>query len=191
MANHLHTCRLDRWRLSLDSLEEMPDMTRRDLLSVVGAALGLGALSRVFGRGPAVVSADSGNTFEVTMADAEWRRRLTPAQYAVLRQHGTEWAWSSPLNREHRKGTFLCAACALPLFSSSTKFDSGTGWPSFWAPLEGAVRTTTDRALLEVRTEVHCRRCGGHLGHVFDDGPAPTGKRYCMNGVAMTFSPSN
>ena len=126
--------------------------------------------------------------FEVARSDEEWRRLLTPAQYVVLRKHGTERAGTSPLDKEYRKGTFLCAGCALPLFSSATKFDSRTGWPSFWAPLAGAVDTSEDRSFLFItRTEVHCRRCGGHLGHVFDDGPPPTGLRYCMNGVAMTF----
>ncbi len=126
-------------------------------------------------------------TFEVTKTEPEWRRLLTPEQFRVLRQHGTEHAWSSPLDKEYGRGSFLCGGCELPLFASDTKFDSGTGWPSFWAPLEGAVRTSTDRKLFMVRTEVHCRRCGGHLGHVFDDGPKPTGLRYCMNGVALKF----
>jgi peptide-methionine (R)-S-oxide reductase len=166
-------------------------MTRRDLLSTAAVALGLGTLSGVLGRGAKAFAAGSTQTFEITKTDEEWKRILTPDQYAVLRKHGTERAWSSPLNNEHRKGTFLCAGCALPLYPSKTKFDSGTGWPSFWAPLEGAIETSVDRSLPEVRTEVHCRRCGGHIGHVFDDGPPPTGKRYCMNGVAMTFSPSN
>ena len=166
-------------------------MTRRNLLSTAAAALGLGTLSSVFGRERDALAAEQTETFEITKTDAEWKRTLTPDQYHVLRKHGTERAWSSPLNKEHRKGTFLCAACALPLFSSTTKYESGTGWPSFFAPLDKAIETSVDRTLSEVRTEVHCRRCGGHIGHVFDDGPPPTGKRYCMNGVAMTFSPSN
>lgn len=164
-------------------------MTRRELLATA-ATLGFGTLSGVLGRERQALAAEPPETFEVTKTDEEWKRTLTRDQYSVLRRQGTEPAWSSPLNKEHRKGTFLCAGCALRLYSSKTKYDSGTGWPSFWAPLEGAVRTSVDRSLLGVRTEVHCRRCGGHLGHVFDDGPAPTGKRYCMNGVAMTFSPS-
>lgn len=127
--------------------------------------------------------------FEVAYSDAEWRKRLTPGQYEILRNEGTERPYSSPLNDEHRAGTFSCAGCALPLFSSRTKFDSHTGWPSFWTPLEHAVGTRTDTTFGMVRTEVHCRRCGGHLGHVFDDGPKPTGLRYCMNGLAMTFNP--
>ena len=132
----------------------------------------------------------AGNTFEVSYSDAEWRRRLTPAQYAVLRQDDTERPYSSPLNREKRDGRYQCAGCALPLFSSKTKYDSGTGWPSFWQPLDDAVGTTTDRSLGMVRVGVHCRRCGGHLGHVFDDGPKPTGLRYCMNGLALKFVPA-
>jgi peptide-methionine (R)-S-oxide reductase len=125
--------------------------------------------------------------FEVTRSDAEWKAALSPEQYRVLRDHGTERAGTSPLDKEYGKGTFLCAGCDLPLFLSETKFDSRTGWPSFWRPLEEAVGTTTDRGFFMVRTEVHCRRCGGHLGHVFDDGPQPTGLRYCMNGVALKF----
>ena len=112
------------------------------------------------------------------------------SQYAVLREQDTERAFTSPLNNEHRKGTFTCAGCDLPLFSSETKFDSGTGWPSFYAPLDNAVREDTDYTFGMIREEVHCRRCGGHLGHVFDDGPPPTGKRYCMNGVALKFVPA-
>ena len=123
----------------------------------------------------------------LSLPDAEWRRRLSPAAYNVLRRAGTEAPYTSPLLNEHHRGTFQCAGCALPLFSSATKFDSGTGWPSFWQPLPGAVATHIDRALFELRTEVHCRRCAGHLGHVFDDGPRPTGLRYCMNGVALAF----
>ena len=138
---------------------------------------------------PARASAARG-PFEVTKTEAEWRRVLTPQQFYVLRQHGTEYAGSSPLDREKRKGVFHCAGCDLPLFSSDTKYDSGTGWPSFWQPLPNAIGTSIDRSFFSVRTEVHCRRCGGHLGHVFNDGPRPTGLRYCMNGVAMTFKPA-
>ena len=138
----------------------------------------------------AVTGAGAGAAaFEVTKTDAEWRTVLTPAQFNVLRQEGTERPGSSPLNDEHRAGMFHCAGCALPVFSSKDKFESGTGWPSFTAPLPGAVGTSADRSLLMARTEVHCRRCGGHLGHVFDDGPRPTGKRYCMNSAAMLFRP--
>jgi peptide-methionine (R)-S-oxide reductase len=132
-------------------------------------------------------AAEAGGGFAVTHTDAEWRAMLTPQQYAVLRQQGTERAFSSPLLNEHRKGTFACAGCDLALYASETKFDSGTGWPSFWQPLKGAVATSSDTSLFAARTEVHCSRCGGHLGHVFNDGPQPTGLRYCMDGVAMTF----
>ncbi len=128
--------------------------------------------------------------FEVTRTDEEWRQMLSPAQYAVLRKHGTERAGSSPLNREKRTGAFHCAGCDLPLYSSETKYESGTGWPSFWQPLDNAIGTSQDRSFFTTRTEVHCRRCGSHLGHVFNDGPKPTGLRYCMNGVAMTFQPT-
>jgi len=137
--------------------------------------------------GGAALASPAKGRFTFTLSDAEWRRRLGPQRYAVLRQAGTERAGSSPLDREKRAGTFSCAGCALPLFASRTKYDSGTGWPSFWQPLPNAVGTSSDRSLGFTRTEVHCRRCGGHLGHVFDDGPRPTGKRYCMNGIAMTF----
>ena len=125
--------------------------------------------------------------FEVTHTDAEWKQLLTTEQYNVLRRAGTEMPYSSPLNDEHRHGVFGCAGCALDLFSSDTKFDSGTGWPSFWRPLDNAVLERQDDSIGMARTEVLCRRCGGHLGHVFDDGPQPTGLRYCMNGVAMNF----
>ena len=123
------------------------------------------------------------------LTDSDWRQRLTPQQYNILRKHGTERAGTSPLNHEKRKGTFACAGCDLPLFSSDTKFESGTGWPSFYAPLPNAVATKTDRSFFMTRTEVHCSRCIGHLGHVFDDGPPPTGLRYCMNGLALKFEP--
>jgi len=129
----------------------------------------------------------TGKTFEVTKTDAEWRKQLPPAQYEVLRDHGTERAGTSPLDKEYGKGGYRCAGCDLPLFTSETKFDSRTGWPSFWTPIDDAVGTTTDRKFFMVRTEVHCRRCGGHLGHVFEDGPEPTGLRYCMNGVSLRF----
>jgi peptide-methionine (R)-S-oxide reductase len=128
-------------------------------------------------------------SFEIQKTEAEWRRILTPAQFDVLRSHATEFPGSSALNHEKREGTFACAGCDLPLFSSATKFESGTGWPSFYRPLPDAVDTSEDRALLIARIEVHCRRCGGHLGHVFDDGPPPTGLRYCINGVALKFAP--
>jgi peptide-methionine (R)-S-oxide reductase len=127
--------------------------------------------------------------FPVTKPDTEWQASLTPTEYAVLRQHGTEPRGSSPLNKEKRTGEFRCAGCGQPLFESATKYESGTGWPSFYAPREGAVETTTDRSHFMTRTEVHCSRCGGHLGHVFDDGPKPTGLRYCMNGAALSFKP--
>ena len=133
--------------------------------------------------------AEDRGPFEVAFSDEEWRRRLTREQYYVLRAHGTERAGTSPLNGEKRAGTYNCAGCDLPLFSSETKYESGTGWPSFWAPLENAIGTSEDRSLFTTRTEVHCRRCGGHLGHVFEDGPPPTGLRYCMNGVALKFAP--
>jgi peptide-methionine (R)-S-oxide reductase len=162
-------------------------ITRRQLGFGAAAALAGGASMRLFGRGP---EAQAGETFEVSYTDEEWRKRLTPEQYRVLRGHGTERAGTSPLDREKRAGAFHCAGCDLPLFGSEQKFDSRTGWPSFWQPLPDAVRTREDRSLFMVRTEVHCRRCGGHLGHVFDDGPPPTGLRYCMNGVAMTFKPA-
>ena len=126
-------------------------------------------------------------TFPIEKSDEEWRKQLDPQQYSVLRKHSTERAFTSPLNEEKRTGAFLCAGCGEPLFDSATKFESGTGWPSFWQPLPGGVGTTTDRSFFMTRTEVHCAKCGGHLGHVFPDGPAPTGQRYCMNGAAMKF----
>jgi peptide-methionine (R)-S-oxide reductase len=157
-------------------------MLRRDLLSVMALVAVGGAVL------PAWLLSEA-EELEVTKTDEEWRRLLTPAQYQVLRQEATERAFSSPLLDEHRKGTFACAGCELPLFKSETKFESGTGWPSFWSPIEGAVGTKRDWSFGMHRTEVHCRRCGGHLGHVFGDGPQPTGLRYCMNGVALKFVP--
>src|SRR6185436_19838017 len=127
---------------------------------------------------------------DLPKTDEEWRAALTPEQFQVLRQHGTERAGTSPLNKEHRQGIFLCAACGKELFTSDTKFESGTGWPSFFTPLENAVETTNDRKFGMVRVEVHCARCKGHLGHVFEDGPPPTGLRYCMNGVSLKFEPA-
>ena len=129
--------------------------------------------------------------FPLQRSEEDWRRALSPEAFRVLREHGTERAGTSPLNAEKRAGTFVCAGCDTPLFDAATKFESGTGWPSFFAPLDGAVGTTTDRSFFMVRTEVHCARCGGHLGHVFPDGPPPTGQRFCMNGVAMRFTPKD
>jgi peptide-methionine (R)-S-oxide reductase len=159
-------------------------MTRRTMLGAIGAAIAGLAVWRWWPGNHA-----QAKTFEIIRTDAEWRKSLTPAQYDVLRGHGTERAFTSPLDREKRRGVFTCAGCELDLFSSETKFDSGTGWPSFYRPLPNAVGTSTDYKLIVPRTEVHCRRCGGHLGHVFNDGPQPTGLRYCMNGVAMNFRP--
>jgi peptide-methionine (R)-S-oxide reductase len=162
-------------------------MDRRMLLASVSAA----SLAALFGfrwLGPA--SAKSKEKFEIEKTPEEWKKQLTPMQYNILREEGTERPGSSPLLKEHRKGTFACAGCELPLFSSDTKYDSRTGWPSFWQPMPNAVGESKDSTLGMTRTEVHCRRCGGHLGHVFDDGPKPTGLRYCMNGYAMTFQPA-
>jgi peptide-methionine (R)-S-oxide reductase len=160
-------------------------MTRRTwitgTLAAIVAAVGMANSRR---------AARSAQTYEVSYSTEEWKKRLTPEQFYVLREQGTEIAFTSPLDLETRPGIYSCAGCELQLFSSKTKYDSGTGWPSFWAPLPNAVETTRDASLFEVRTEVHCRRCGGHLGHVFDDGPKPTGLRYCMNGVALVFRPA-
>ncbi len=161
-------------------------LDRRGLL-FSGASAGLAALIASATSGCA--KAASAERFEVTKTDAEWRKQLTPAQYNFLRQEGTEAPFTSPLNHFYKAGQYSCVGCDLPLFSSTTKFDSGTGWPSFWKPLPNAVATRKDSTLGMVRNEVHCRRCGGHLGHVFDDGPPPTGKRFCMNGLAMVFRP--
>jgi peptide-methionine (R)-S-oxide reductase len=168
-------------------------MHRRALLTA-GVALAALTATHKFGEAGTIGEARKMTTTEQDidwrkLTDAEWRKRLTRQQYDVLRKHGTERAGTSPLNHEKRKGTFVCAGCDLPLFSSDTKFNSGTGWPSFYEPLSNAVETKQDRSFFMTRTEVHCARCLGHLGHVFDDGPPPTGLRYCMNGVAMKFVP--
>jgi peptide-methionine (R)-S-oxide reductase len=157
---------------------------RRFAIAAAATAFTGAGLMRWFGQD---ARAETEGHFEVSHTDAEWQKLLTPEQYYVLREHGTERAGTSPLNHETRAGTFVCAGCDLPVYSSATKFDSGTGWPSFWAPIEGAIGTSEDNSFFSTRTEVHCRRCGGHLGHVFEDGPPPTGLRYCMNGVAMEF----
>ena len=157
--------------------------TRRDVLGALAAvATSAGALFRATGARAAA--------FEVMHTPAEWKAKLTPAQYDVLRDSGTERPFTSPLLQEHRAGTFTCAGCDRELFASDTKFESGTGWPSFWAPIDKAVGSVTDKTFGMTRTAIHCARCGGHLGHVFDDGPKPTGLRYCMNGVALGFKPA-
>lgn len=159
------------------------DISRRQMLggaALVATAALLSPLSGLWDEADA-------RAYPVTLTDAQWKAKLTAQQYAILRHASTEVPFTSPLNHEKRAGTFVCAACDQKLFASKTKFDSGTGWPSFWQPLPRAIGTSTDRVLGYARTEVHCARCGGHLGHVFDDGPPPTGKRYCMNGGAMKF----
>jgi peptide-methionine (R)-S-oxide reductase len=166
----------------------MTRITRRKTFLLGSAAMAILIATRNLRRPLQAQAADP--KFEVTHSDAEWQKLLTPAQYNILRQQGTEPPFTSPLLNEHRTGTFNCAGCALPLYSSKTKFDSGTGWPSFWAPLPNAVLTSDDTSLGMDRSEVHCRRCGSHLGHVFPDGPPPTGLRYCMDGLALTFTPA-
>ena len=161
-------------------------MSRRELIGAAGTGLVGGAF--LLGCGQKTQAAPA--RFELNLSDAEWRRRLGAQRYAVLRQAATERPGSSPLDHEKRAGTFTCAGCGLPLFSSRTKFDSGTGWPSFYQSLPNAVRTREDTTLFMKRVEVLCRRCGGHLGHLFDDGPRPTGQRYCMNGLSMNFVPA-
>jgi len=159
--------------------------SRRHVLGWLVAGVALPVLGACGGGGPA-----EAKEFPVRFTDAEWRRRLTAEQYRILREAGTERPFTSPLNKEHRAGTFLCAADGQPLFSSKAKYDSGTGWPSFWKALPGATVTGSDNTFGVSRVEVRCARCGGHLGHVFDDGPQPTGKRWCMNGAAMKFRPA-
>ncbi|MEO6091883.1 MAG: peptide-methionine (R)-S-oxide reductase MsrB [Novosphingobium sp.] len=158
-------------------------LSRRHLLLGIGVTAAMSLM-------PMRARSAAPTPYPLRHTDAEWRRLLTPAQYRILRQEGTEPPFSSPLLGEHRRGSFVCAADGNPLFASATKFESGTGWPSFFRPLPGGVGTSTDRKLGYARTEVHCARCGGHLGHVFDDGPPPTGKRYCMNGDALRFVPA-
>lgn len=158
-------------------------MTRRQWMALL-SALGMGSAAKHAAAAPAVPAQRSDR---LELPAAEWRRRLSPAQYAVLRDEGTERPFSSPLNDEKRAGTYVCAGCKLPLFAHTAKFDSGTGWPSFHSPLPGALGTRTDFKMILPRTEYHCARCGGHQGHVFDDGPRPTGRRYCNNGVALRF----
>jgi peptide-methionine (R)-S-oxide reductase len=160
-------------------------ITRRMLLAGAAAVAALAALRWFSADDEAAAGA-----FEIEKSDDEWRRQLTSAQFNVLRRHSTEQPYSSALNSEKRDGTFACAGCDLPVFSASTKFESHTGWPSFFQPLQNAIGTSQDHAYFMERTEVHCRRCGGHLGHVFPDGPRPTGLRYCMNGVALKFVPA-
>jgi len=160
-------------------------LTRRHFFAAGGAGIAAVALARTERPRPS----EAAPKFEVTHTDAEWRKLLTPAQYDILRRQGTEPAFSSPLLNEHLAGTFICAGCDLPLFSSKTKFESGTGWPSFWRPLPNAVIEERDTSFGMMRTAVLCRRCGGHLGHVFTDGPKPTGLRYCMDGLALKFVP--
>jgi peptide-methionine (R)-S-oxide reductase len=169
-------------------------MKRRRLLeagtAIIGSAWVLNTLTNTTDPSEQEIMATTNEQFTVNKTEQEWREILTPEQFRVLRQHGTERAGTSPLDKTYEPGTYNCSGCGTPLFTSDTKFNSGTGWPSFYAPIDGAIATKTDRSFFMSRTEVHCATCGGHLGHVFPDGPAPTGQRYCMNGVALEFVPA-
>jgi len=164
-------------------------MNRRDVLFGGAAAVALVVAASALRRG-LFISDALAETFEITKTEAEWRAQLSKEQYSVLREQGTEYPGTSPLLEEKRKGIFHCAGCDLPVYSSEAKYESGTGWPSFWESLPDAIGSEEDKSLFMVRTECHCRRCGGHFGHIFDDGPEPTGKRHCINGVSLTFKPA-
>ncbi len=175
-------------------------MNRRTFLFGSAAVVGIGATGAYWLRSSTALDAsgqagdrlkDFGDAYEVELSEAEWREILTENQFLVLREEKTETAYTSPLNGETREGTYHCAGCNLPVYSSEVKYDSGTGWPSFWRAMDDAVRTKPDNTLFIPRTEVHCRRCKGHLGHIFDDGPPPTGERHCLNGLALTFAPTD
>jgi peptide-methionine (R)-S-oxide reductase len=166
----------------------MPTFTRRQIVIALSSGVATAGGGSLW---PAAGSDKQPKKYEIERTPEEWRKLLTPAQYNILREHGTERAFTHPYDKLYDAGVYHCAGCDLPLYSSTTKYDSRTGWPSFWKPLDNAIGTREDRTLwLMVRTEVHCRRCGGHLGHVFDDGPPPTRRRYCMNGAAMKFVPA-
>ena len=165
-------------------------MNRRQFLEAGAVVLGTIWLSDYLAQKTDIIMATSNKNFEINKTEDEWRSILTPEQFRILRKHGTERAGTSPLDKIYEDGTYLCTGCNQPLFTSDTKFNSGTGWPSFFQPIDGAIETSIDKSLFMTRVEVHCSRCGGHLGHVFNDGPAPTGKRYCMNGVSLQFIPA-
>ncbi|HLP89615.1 MAG TPA: peptide-methionine (R)-S-oxide reductase MsrB [Nostocaceae cyanobacterium] len=165
-------------------------MEKRHFLQISAALIGTAFFLRYF-DGSSPTMSTSNTQYPVTKTEAEWKAILNPEQFHVLRKHGTERAFTSPLDKNYEPGTYVCSGCGQPLFTSETKFNSGTGWPSFYQPIEGAIGTTIDRSFFMTRVEVHCNNCGGHLGHVFNDGPAPTGQRYCMNGVSLKFIPAN
>lgn len=164
-------------------------MDKRHFLQISAVLVGTAFFSRYMNRSSQTMAA-ANTEFEITKSEQEWKSILTPEQFQVLRKHGTERPHTSPLDKNYQPGTYVCAGCGQALFTSETKYNSGTGWPSFFKPIDGAIATTVDRSLFMVRTEVHCSRCGGHLGHVFNDGPKPTGLRYCMNGVSLQFEPA-